>query len=52
MGLSRPEQVVYFFHDVLSMPVVDKEVLRQRTNGRKLIRNHNLPIQWAEKLTR
>ena len=31
-GLSRPEQVVYFFHQVLGMPVVDKEVLRQRTN--------------------
>ena len=31
-GLSRPEQVVYFFHDVLGLPVVDKEVLRQRTN--------------------
>ena len=31
-GLSRPEQVVYFFHEVLGMPVVDKEVLRQRTN--------------------
>ena len=31
-GLSRPEQVAYFFHEVLGMPVVDKEVLRQRTN--------------------
>jgi hypothetical protein len=31
-GLSRPEQVVYFFRDVLGMPVVDKQVLRQRTN--------------------
>ena len=31
-GLSRPEQVVYFFHKVLGIPVVDKEVLRQRTN--------------------
>src|SRR6202051_4906460 len=53
-GLSRPEQVVYFFHEVLGMPVVDKEVLRQRTNdyqnwGEAYARNHNIPIQWAEK---
>jgi hypothetical protein len=53
-GLSRPEQVVYFFHDVLGLPVVDKEVLRQRTNDYQswveaYARNHNLPIQWAEK---
>ena len=53
-GLSRPEQVVYFFRDVLGMPVVDKEVLRQRTNDYQnwveaYARNHNIPIQWAEK---
>jgi hypothetical protein len=53
-GLSRPEQVVYFFHEVLGMPVVDKEVLRQRTNDYQnwveaYARNHNIPIQWAEK---
>src|SRR5208283_5812736 len=53
-GLSRPEQVVYFFHDVLGLPVVDKEVLRQRTSDYQswveaYARNHNLPIQWAEK---
>ena len=53
-GLSRPEQVVYFFHEVLGMPMVDKELLRQRTNDYQnwveaYARNHNLPIQWAEK---
>jgi len=53
-GLSRPEQVVYFFHEVLGMPVVDKEVLRQRTNDYQnwveaYARNHSIPIQWAEK---
>ena len=53
-GLSRPEQVVYFFHEVLGMPVVDKGVLRQRTNDYQnwveaYARNHNIPIQWAEK---
>ena len=30
-GLSRPEQVVYFLRQVLGLPVVSKEVLRQRT---------------------
>ena len=53
-GLSRPEQVVYFFHEVLGMPMVDKELLRRRTNDYQnwveaYARNHNLPIQWAEK---
>ena len=45
-GLSRPEQVVYFFHDVLGLQVVDREVLRQRTNDYQswveaYARNHN-----------
>ena len=31
-GLSRPEQVVYFFRQALGIPVVSKEVLRQRTD--------------------
>ena len=31
-GLSRPEQVVYFFRQVLGTPVVSKEILSQRTN--------------------
>ena len=31
-GLSRPAQVVHFFHQVLGIPVVSKEVLSQRTN--------------------
>ena len=52
--LSRPEQVVYFFRDVVGKPVVDKEALRQRTNDYRnwveaYARNHNFPIQWAEK---
>src|ERR1700747_3315221 len=53
-GLSRPEQVVYFFHQVLSIPVVDKEVLSRRTNDyQKWVEayagNHHIPIQWADK---
>jgi hypothetical protein len=31
-SLSRPEQVVYFFRQVLGIPAVSKEVLRQRTD--------------------
>jgi len=53
-GLSRPEQVVYFFRDVVGVPVVDKTVLSQRTgNYRQWVeafaRNHRIPFEWAQK---
>jgi len=53
-GLSRPEQVVYFFRQVLAVPVVSKEVLSQRTTDYQawteaFARNHDIPIAWAEK---
>jgi hypothetical protein len=53
-GLSRPEQVVYFFRQVLGIPVVSKEVLSQRTEDYRnwveaYASNHRIPIQWAEK---
>jgi len=53
-GLSRPEQVVYFVRQVLGLPVVSKEVLRQRTCAYQnwvdaYARNHHIPIEWAEK---
>jgi hypothetical protein len=56
-GLSRPEQVVYFFRHVLGIPVVSKEVLSQRTNDYRdwveaFARNHKIPMEWAEKGTR
>src|SRR5437899_9011756 len=49
-GLSRPEQVVYFFRQVLGIPVVDKEVLSRRTHHYQgwveaYARNHNIPIE-------
>jgi len=52
-GLSRPEQVVYFFRQVLGIPVVSKEVLSQRTNDYRnwveaYARNHHTPIEWAQ----
>jgi hypothetical protein len=53
-GLSRPEQVVYFVRHVLGIPVVSKEVLRQRTDDYRnwveaYTRNPSIPIEWAEK---
>src|SRR6202051_1769555 len=56
-GLSRPEQVVYYFRHVLGIPVVSKEILSQRTNDYRgwveaYARNHNIPMEWAEKGTR
>jgi hypothetical protein len=56
-GLSRPEQVVYFFRHVLGIPVVSKEILSQRTNDYRdwveaYACNHKIPIEWAEKGTR
>jgi hypothetical protein len=56
-GLSRPEQVVYFFRQVLGIPVVSKEVLSQRTNDYRdwveaYARKHKIPMEWAEKGTR
>src|SRR5215471_18025291 len=52
--LSRPENVVYFFHKVVGIPLITKEVLVQRTHDYQrwvegFARNHNIPMQWAEK---
>src|ERR1700731_4124421 len=53
-GLSRPEQVVHFFCQVIGVPILSKEVLAQRTNDYQkwveaFAANHQIPIQWAEK---
>jgi hypothetical protein len=53
-ALSRPEQLVHFFRQVLGVPMVSKELLSQRTADYKnwveaFARNHNTPIEWAEK---
>src|SRR6267143_818306 len=53
-GLSRPEQVVHFFRNVVGLAVVDKEVFSRRTADYQawveaFARNHRLPIEWAEK---
>jgi hypothetical protein len=53
-GLSRPDQVVHFFRNVVGVAAVDKEVLSQRTADYQawveaFARNHGLPIEWAGK---
>jgi hypothetical protein len=52
-GLSRPEQVVHFFRNVVCVPAVSKEVLSQRTDYQACVeafaRNQRLPIEWAKK---
>ena len=53
-SLSRPEQVVWFFREVLAIPVVSKEVLSRRTNDYRdwveaFARNHRIPMEWAGK---
>jgi hypothetical protein len=53
-GLSRPEQVVYFFRDVVGVLVIEKAVLSQRTEVYRnwveaYAANHKLPIEWPEK---
>ena len=51
--LSRPENVVYFFRQVVGVPCITKKVLMQRpqqcqswVEGYTL--NHGIPIEWAE----
>ena len=53
-GLSRPEQVVHFFRQIVGVSMVSKEILSQRTADYQnwveaFARNHRLPIEWAEK---
>ena len=53
-GLSRPEQVVYFFRNVIGLPVVDKAALSKRTGEYRswvaaFVRNHHIPVEWAQK---
>src|SRR2546428_12771567 len=51
-GLSRPEQVVHFFRQIVGVPVVSKEILSERTANYQnwveaFARNHRVPIEWA-----
>ncbi len=51
---TRPENIVYFFRDVHQVGAITKEVLRKRTDDYvhwvdAFARNHDIPIEWAEK---
>lgn len=53
-ALTRPENVVYFFHKVLGIRPITKEALAQKTQVyqrwvESYARQHGIPIQWAEK---
>jgi hypothetical protein len=53
-ALSRPEQVVHFFRQIVGVPAVSKDILSQRTADYQswveaFARNHNTPIEWGEK---
>src|SRR3979490_1123386 len=53
-GLSRPEQVVHFFRQVIGGSIVSKEGSSQRTNDYQnwveaFASNHKIPIEWALK---
>ena len=52
--LTRPENIVHFFRDVQGIRAITKEVLRERTDDyhrwvESFARNHQIPIEWAEK---
>jgi hypothetical protein len=54
-GLSRPQQVVYFFRQVVGLAAVDKEVLRRRTDDyqawvESFARNHRIPVEKGSPL--
>src|SRR5881397_2835077 len=56
-GLSRPENVVHFFHEVLAVPVITPQVLARRTREYQAwveayARNRDIPIEWAQKSVR
>jgi hypothetical protein len=53
-ALTRPENAVYFFREVLGVPAITKEVLRQRTEDYNrwvdsYARKRQIPVEWAEK---
>ena len=52
--LTRPEHIVHFFRDVHGTYPITKEALRQRTDEYHrwvdaFARNHDIPIEWAQK---
>lgn len=55
--LTRPENIVHFFHHVHQSGPITKELLRKRTNEYRswvdaYARKNKIPIEWAEKNVR
>jgi hypothetical protein len=53
-SLTRPENVVYFFRQILGIRAITKDVLTQRTRDYQkwveaYARNQGIPIEWAVK---
>jgi hypothetical protein len=51
--LSRPDQVVYFFKNVVGHQTISKEVLSEKTTIYKswiesFVKNNGIPLEWAE----
>jgi hypothetical protein len=52
--LSRPENVVHFFHNILKISCITKEILGLRTQQyndwvESYARNHGISMEWAQK---
>jgi hypothetical protein len=52
--LTRPENIVYFFRDLHQSGAISQDLLRKRTDEynrwvEAFARNHNIPVEWAEK---
>ena len=48
--LSRPEQVVHFFRNVLRIPVVSKELLSQRTDDYRIIVDGGIKRRYLQRV--
>ena len=47
--LQRPENLIYFFHEIVGIMCIDPAVLAQRTNAykawvRRIAQEHDLPV--------
>jgi hypothetical protein len=52
--LTRPENIIHFFHDIHQVETISKEVLRQRTDDyhrwvEAFAKKSTIPMEWAEK---
>ena len=52
--LSRPGQIVDFFHEIVGAPCISKDLLSKRTNDynswiESYAKNHGIPVEWDGK---